>query len=332
MQPTLNMETNLSASLATAGDTRYDVIIVGGGPGGASAAIYTARADLRTLVIDKGLTAGALGITTKISNYPGVPGTVSGADLVKVMRRQAESFGAHFITDRVIGLDFQSSPKAVWAGTSVFQAPAVILATGAMGRSSTVPGEERLLGRGVSYCATCDGAFFRDRVVAVVGNNDEAFEEAHFLTKFVARVHLIMPSPTPKAQAALVNRIKTDPKITLRPATRLKEVLGNGVVEGVRIHPRSGRPETIPVSGAFIYLQGGRPITDYFLGQLQTRPEGCLDVDDEMQTSIRGVYAVGDLLCNHVKQAVIAAAGGATAAIAADKYVHGRSRLQTDWG
>lgn len=312
-------------------DTRYDVIIIGGGPGGASAAIYTARADLRTLVIDKGLTAGALGITAKISNYPGVPGTVSGADLVQIMRQQAQSFGAKFLTDKVIGLDLQSNPKAVWAGTSVYHAQVVILATGAMGRTSTVPGEERLLGRGVSYCATCDGAFFRDQVVAVVGHNDEAFEEALFLTKFATHVHLFMPTPSPKAQTTLVEKVQAHPKITLRPGVRLKEVLGEDVVGGVRVHPRGGQPETLQVSGAFIYLQGSRPVTDYLLGQVQTAPEGCLKVDGEMQTSIPGVYAIGDLLCDHVKQAVIAAAGGATAAIAADKYINDRTKLQTDW-
>jgi thioredoxin reductase (NADPH) len=325
------MEEDAAPLRAERRNTQYDVIIIGGGPGGASAAIYTARADLRTLVIDKGLTAGALGITSKISNYPGVPGTVGGAELVQTMRQQAQSFGAEFLTDKVIGLDLQSDVKTVWAGTHVYHARAVILATGAMGRTSTVPGEERLLGRGVSYCATCDGAFFRDQTVAVVGHNDEAFEEALFLTKFADHVHLFLPAPSPKAQTTLVEEAQNHPKITLRTGVRLKEVLGDDVVSGVRVHPRGGQPQTVPVSGAFIYLQGSRPVTDYLLGQVQTAPEGCLKVDEEMQTSIPGVYAIGDLLCEHIKQAVIAAADGAIAAIAADKYVHDRTRLQTDW-
>lgn len=331
MQLNLSMEESTPSLRVQNEDTHYDVIIIGGGPGGASAAIYTARADLRTLVIDKGLTAGALGITAKISNYPGVPGTVSGADLVQIMRQQAESFGARFLTDKVIGLDLQGDTKTVWAGTSVYQAKAVILATGAMGRTSTVPGEERLLGRGVSYCATCDGAFFRDQDVAVVGHNDEAFEEALFLTKFAAHVHLFLPAPSPKAREVVVEEVQNHPKITLRTGVRLKEVLGEDVVSGVRVHPRGGQPQTVEVTGAFIYLQGSRPVTDYLPGHVQTAPEGCLKVDDEMQTSIPGVYAIGDLLCDHIKQAVIAAADGAIAAIAADKYVHGRKRLQTDW-
>lgn len=331
MQINLTMENETTPARAAQEETNYDVIVIGGGPGGASAAIYTARADLRTLVIDKGLTAGALGITSKISNYPGVPGTVTGAELVQTMRQQAESFGAHFITDRVVGLDLHSTPKAVWAGVDVYHAAVVILATGAMGRASTVPGEEAFLGRGVSYCATCDGAFFRDQNVAVVGHNDEAFEEALFLTKFAAHVHLVMPTPTPKARQPLVEQVQDHPKITLRPGTRLKEVTGNGVVNGLRIHPRGGQPQILPVSGAFIYLQGSRPITDYLMGELETRPEGCLNVDAEMQTSIPGVYAIGDLLCDHIKQAVIAAADGAIAAIAADKYVNARTQLRTDW-
>ena len=173
---TFDLNLNMGMSNLGGTDNQYDVIIIGGGPGGASAAIYTARADLRTLVIDKGLTAGALGITGKISNYPGVPGPVTGAELVEIMRAQAESFGAEFLTDKVVGVDIQSEPKMVMAGTGTFYAKVIILATGSMGRTSSVKGEEELLGRGVSYCATCDGAFFRDKTVAVIGNNYEAFE------------------------------------------------------------------------------------------------------------------------------------------------------------
>jgi thioredoxin reductase (NADPH) len=309
----------------------YDVIIIGGGPGGASAAIYSARADLRTLVIDKGLTAGALGLTAKISNYPGVPGPVTGAELVETMREQAEAFGARFITDKVVGVDLTSDPKMVMAGTDSYYARAVILATGSMGRTGAVSGEEELLGRGVSYCATCDGAFFRDQPVAVVGNNDEALEEALFLTKFAEKVHLISPTPELKAREHLAAEVAAHSKIDMRLGTRLKEIVGNGTVAGVRIQPRSGSEETVPVKGAFVYLQGGKPITDYLLGQVETSPDGCLVVDGEMQTPLPGVFAVGDLLCAHIKQAVIAAADGVIAAIAADKYLNARKQLQTDW-
>ena len=310
---------------------QYDVVIIGGGPAGASAAIYTARADLRTLVIDKGLTAGALGITAKISNYPGVPGPVSGAELTETIRAQAESFGAVFITDKVVDVDLNSDPKMVIAGTGMFQTKALILATGSMGRTSVVEGEEAFLGRGVSYCATCDGAFFRDQPVAVVGNNDEALEEALFLTKFTDQVHLISPTPQLKARPILVEEMAAKPGIQLQLGTRLKAVEGNGKVEGVRIHPRGGEETLLPVSGAFIYLQGAKPITDYVDGKLEKTADGCLVVDGDMQTSVPGVFAVGDLLCSHVKQAVIAAADGVIAALGVDKYVNGKEKRRQDW-
>jgi thioredoxin reductase (NADPH) len=307
------------------------VIVVGGGPAGASAAIYSSRADLRTLVIDKGLTAGALGMTAKISNYPGVPGPISGADLVEIMRQQARSFGAEFLTDKVVGVDLSSDPKTVIAGTGNFTARALILSTGSMGRTNTVAGEEAFLGRGVSYCATCDGAFFRDQNVAVVGNNDEALEEALFLTRYAAAIHLIVPTPELKASSHLAADVALEEKIQVRTGARLKAIEGNGRVQAIRIHPRGGEEEVLPVSGAFVYLQGGKPITDYLMGQLDTTPDGCLIVDGEMQTTLPGVFAVGDLLCTHVKQAVIAASDGAIAAIAADKYINQRQKLRIDW-
>lgn len=329
----MELDMNLGLGLSSPGGRpqAYDVIIIGGGPAGTSAAIYTARADLRTLVIDKGLTAGALGITAKISNYPGVPGPISGAELVEIMRQQAESFGAEFLSDKVVGLDLSANPKTVMAGTGTFHAKAIVLATGSMGRTNTVPGEEEFLGRGVSYCATCDGAFFRDQPVAVIGNNDEALEEALFLTKFAQQVHLIVPTPDLKARQPLVAETQDNPKIEVRMGTRLKEVVGNGKVEGVRIQPRGSDEEVLMVEGTFVYLQGGQPITDYLMGQLETAPEGCLVVDSEMQTQIPGVFAAGDLLCTHIKQAVIAATDGVIAAIAVEKYIHGRDKLRTDW-
>ncbi len=322
---------SMGMSALDARKTEYDVIIIGGGPAGASAAIYTARAELKTLVIDKGLTAGALGITGKISNYPGVPGPVSGAELVEIIRGQAESFGAEFLTDKVVGIDISGEKKTVIAGTNTFHAGALILATGSMGRTNSVPGEERLLGRGVSYCATCDGAFFREREVAVIGSNDEALEEAMFLTKFASKVHLLAPTPELKARPHLVSEVSGSDKVEIQLATRLKEVVGNGTVSGVRIQPRGGEERELPVKGAFIYLQGGKPITDYMMEQLEMTPEGCLIVDGEMQTRVPGVFAVGDLLCTHIKQAAIAAADGVVAAVAVDKYLNKRKGLRQDW-
>ena len=312
-------------------DNDYDVIIIGGGPGGASAAIYTARSDLRTLVIDKGLTAGALGITAKISNYPGVPGPVTGAELVEIMREQAESFGAMFLTDKVVGVDLDSEPKMIIGGTGNYTAKVIILATGAMGRTSSVPGEVEFLGRGVSYCATCDGAFFRDQEVAVVGNNDEALEEALFLTKYVNKVNLIVPTPALKAREHLAEEALNNPKIELQLGTRLKGITGNGTVNGIDIHPRGGEKRHLRVTGAFVYLQGGKPITDYLMERLETTAEGCLAVDENLQTAVPGVFAIGDLICSHIKQAVVAASDGVIAAVAADKYINGRKTARQDW-
>jgi thioredoxin reductase (NADPH) len=283
------------------------------------------------MVIDKGLTAGALGITGKISNYPGVPGPVTGAELVAIMREQAESFGAQFLVDKVVGVDLNSEPKMIQAGTGTFFARTIILATGSMGRTSSVPGEQELVGRGVSYCATCDGAFFRGKEVAVVGNNDEALEEALFLTKFASKIILVVPTLEFKASPTLLEEVTSRSNVEFRLATRLLRVEGTGHVDSVVLRSRTGSEEIIPVSGIFIYLQGGKPITDYLMGQLETSAEGCLRVDREMQTSVPGVYAVGDLLCSHVKQAVIAASDGVVAAIAAEKSLHGHKTLQPDW-
>jgi thioredoxin reductase (NADPH) len=309
----------------------YDVIIIGGGPAGATAALYTARADLKTLVIDKGITAGALGLTAKIANYPGVPGEISGAELVKVIRTQAESFGARFTPDKVQATDLESDPKTIFTNSGAYTAKAVIIATGSMGRGQRIPGEDRLLGHGVSYCATCDAAFFRDQVVAVVGNSDEAIEESLFLTRFVQRVHLLSPTTELKASTELVAEITTHPGVVVHLGTAAREVIGETQVEGLRVAQR-GQPEQIlPLSGAFFYLQGGRPVTDFLGGSLQAGPTGCLVVDKEYQTTLSGVYAVGDVLCNHVKQAVIAAAEGATVGMVIEKQLHHRKQLAPDW-
>jgi len=309
----------------------YDAIIIGGGAAGATAAIYTARADLKTLVLDKGLRTGALGMTGKIANYPGVPGEVNGAELLKRIRGQAESFGAHFVQDKVLSTDLRGELKEVRGGKGIYYGRAVIIATGSMGRTHTVPGEERLLGRGVSYCATCDGAFFRDQEVAVAGNNDEAMEEALFLTRFASRVHLLVQTPELKASADLAAEVSQHPTVEIYLATRLREVLGEQQVESVRVVARGGEEQVMPVAGVFIYLQGGKPITDFLDGQLPTTETGCLMVEEAMQTSISGVFAVGDVLCNHLKQVVVAAAEGAIAAMALQRFLSGREKLRPDW-
>jgi len=319
------------AGKSAVNEQTYDVIIIGGGPAGASAAIYTARSDLKTLVLDKGLSAGALGMTSKIANYPGVPEVISGAELLQRMRDQAESFGARFEQDKVLGTNLRGEVKEVYGGKNTYFARAVIAASGSMGRTRTVTGEETLVGRGVSYCATCDGAFFRDKDVAVAGNNDEAVEESLFLTRFARRVHLLAQTPELRVASELEDEVRQHPKIEIYAGARLRAVLGEQKVEGVRVLTREGEEQEIPVSGVFIYLQGGKPITDFLADQIPC-PEGdCLEVDEVMQTAIPGVFAIGDVLCNHLKQAVIAAAEGAIAAMALQRYLSGRDKLRPDW-
>ncbi|NMB54997.1 MAG: FAD-dependent oxidoreductase [Leptolinea sp.] len=309
----------------------YDVIIIGGGPAGATAAIYTARAGLNTLVVDKGLTAGALGITGKIANYPGVSEPISGADLLEQMRRQAESFGAKFVFDRVVGADLTSPEKIIFANQGTYSGRTVIIATGSMGRGSRIKGEDRLLGKGVSYCATCDGAFFRDKEVIVAGSTDEAIEEALFLTRFASRVHFLSPTPELKAPRKMIDELEKNIRVNLVKGVSLSEILGENKVEGARFAKRGMPEEIIQATGAFIYLQGGKPVTDFLMGQLALSESGCLSVDAEFQTAIPGVYAVGDVLCDHIKQAVVAASEGAVAAIALEKNLRGRSKMTVDW-
>ncbi|MFC2029684.1 NAD(P)/FAD-dependent oxidoreductase [Chloroflexota bacterium] len=313
------------------GKDMFDVIIIGGGPAGATAAIYTARADLKTLVLDKSLTAGALGMTGKIANYPGVPGEISGAELLQRIRVQADGFGAEFVQDKVVATNLRGDVKEVTGGRESHRARAVVIATGSMGRTRTVRGEEQLIGRGVSYCATCDGAFFRDREVAVVGSNDEAVEEALFLTRFASRVHLLVSTADLKSSSDLADEASQHPKVEIHTATRLREVVGQQLVQSVRVVTRDGQEQEMPVAGVFIYLQGGKPITDFLGDQLPLTESGCLTVDESMQTGLPGVFAVGDLLCNHHKQAVVAAGEGVVAAMALQRYLSGRGKLRADW-
>ena len=309
----------------------YDVIIIGGGPAGVTAALYTSRARLDTLVIDKGLTSGALGITNRIANYPGITEEISGAELLGRMRDQVRSFGAAFTSDRVIGVDLLSEEKSVFGNNGTYSGHAVIIATGSMGRGTRIQGETELLGKGVSYCATCDAAFFKDQEVMVAGNSDEAIEEGLFLTKFVRHVHFLCPTPELKAPQDLVEELQENPKVTLYTSAKLREIVGKDQVESARFE-QPGHPETtIAVNGAFVYLQGGRPITDFLQGQLEVSESGCLIVDNEFKTAIPNVFAVGDVLCNHVKQVVIAAGEGATAGMALEKALRGRKQIVVDW-
>jgi thioredoxin reductase (NADPH) len=312
-------------------NNHYEVIIIGGGPAGTTAAIYAARAGLKTLVVDKGLTAGALGTASRIANYPGVTETVSGAELLERMRTQARSFGTSFATDKVIGADLLSEDKTVFGNNGSYSGQTVIIATGSMGRGTPIKGEAELLGKGVSYCATCDAAFFKEQAVAVAGNSDEAIEEALFLTKFASRVYFLCPKEALKAPMHLVEELENNPRVTLYLNASLREIIGQEQVEAVYFEQKDSTAQTIPVKGAFVYLQGARPITDFLQGQLEINEGGCLAVDHEFRTTVPNVYAVGDVLCKHIKQVIVAAGEGAAAGMAVEKALRGRRKAIVDW-
>ncbi len=310
----------------------YDVVVVGGGPAGATAALYTARAELRTLVVDKGLRSGALGMAGRVANYPGVRGTLSGAVLLQGMRDQAQEHGAEFVQDKAMASLLGGAAHEIVGAIGSYRGRTLIVATGSMARTASTPGEERLVGKGVAYCATCDAAFFRGRDVVVVGTGDEAAEECLLIARFSPRVHMVVPAPDLKVEAELAEEVAQHPHVRLHLDTRLEEIVGKDQVEGVRVRGPSGETELLAVAGVFIYLQGGRPVVDYLGGQLELTATGCVSADDVLSTSVPGVFAAGDVLCRHLRQAVIAAAQGAQAAMAAERYLSGRSRLRPDWG
>lgn len=309
-----------------------DVAIIGGGPAGLSAAIYTARAGLKTVVIDKSPYAGALGLTEKIENYPGVPGPISGVELLGIFRRQAEGFGARVLQETVLTVDPTVRPTEVVTTRRVLRGHRLIVATGAMGRKASIKGEEQFVGKGVSYCATCDAAFFQGRPVAVIGDNEEAVEEALFLTRFADPVYFIARGRRIRAPHEALDELRNHPKVIWREGVRVREILGNGKVTGLRLAGADGEEE-LPVDGAFVYLQGNQPILDFFPpGQEPERTaEGCVRVNEEMESSIPGVFVVGDLTCRRVRQAVFAAADGVLAALAVERSLRGRKEIRAAW-
>ncbi len=301
----------------------YDIIIIGGGPAGATAALYTARAEFKTLVLNMSMTTGALGITSKIANYPGIIEVISGTELLERMHKHAELYGAIFRKEKVTSIDFSNDQKQIFTSLgNVYASRAVILATGAMGRSSVLPGEEEFLGRGVSYCATCDAAFFKGQDVLVYGNNDYAYEEADFLSRFAKTVHFVSPKS--------IEKDRLPAHTHLYPETRLTKILGDNKVTTGVLNIKS-KEHFLPVSGVFIYTSGSKPIVDYLYGTVETNEKSCILTDNEMRTNMAGVFACGDMLCNNVQQAVVAASQGCIAALSADKYLSGKKAFSKDY-
>jgi thioredoxin reductase (NADPH) len=300
-----------------------DVIIIGSGPAGYTAALYAARARLHPLVFEGSVTSGgALMKTTDVENYPGFPDGVLGPDLMDAIRKQAERFGAELVPDDVTEVDLAATPKVVKTGGETHLARTVIIATGSGYRELSVPGEDLLAGHGVSWCATCDGFFFRDQDIAVVGGGDSAMEEATFLTRFARSVTVIHRRDSLRASKIMQDRAFANPKVRFAWDSVVTEILGDDRVSGVRIrNVNTGEESTLAVTGVFVAI-GHDPRSELFTGQLPTDPEGYLLVEQpSTRTQIDGVFAAGDVVDHTYRQAVTAAGTGCAAALDAERWL-----------
>ncbi len=298
------------------------VIIIGSGPAGLTAALYTARADLNPLVITGNELGGQVSITNEVENYPGFPDGLTGPELVERFKQQAERFGARIEVDLVTELDLADGPPfTVKTQNKTYHAQVLIITTGATARRLGVPGEEENIGRGVSYCATCDGFFFRGKDVVVVGGGDSALEEGIFLTRFANRVRIIHRRDELRAGAILQNRAKRNEKISFIWDSVVDEIIGSDRVEGVKIrNVKTGQTEVLPTDGVFIYI-GHDPNNALFEGQLDMDARGYLITDELMQTSIPGIFAAGEIQDSIFRQVATSVGQGSAAAISANRWL-----------
>jgi len=305
----------------------YDVIIIGGGPAGLTSAQYTARAGLKTLILDKSKSAGALAYAKKIENYPGLIEPISGKELLEIFRSQAIKFGAEYIESQVIGVSLENEIKEVYTMDKTFKGLSIIIATGAMGRKPTIKGEKEFIGKGVSYCATCDAAFFKGKIVSVIGDSEEAVKEAEYLTRFASIVYLLSPSQKLNYFIPKKENLKIFTEFTVQL------IEGNEVVERVILkNVKTHETKQLKTDGVFIYLHGSKPIVDFLNYAVDLSDEECIITNKMMETNIKGVFAAGDVTCIEVRQVVIAASSGCIAALSVDKYLHKRKRRKYDWG
>ena len=311
--------------------TRERVIIIGSGPAGLTAAIYTARASLEPLVIEgepsstSDQPGGQLMLTTEVENFPGFPEGIMGPELMMNFRSQAERFGAKFLTEKVTNIDFSSRPFKVWVRDTEYHADSVIVSTGARSLMLGLEEEQRLIGHGLSTCATCDGFFFRDQHIAVVGGGDSAIEEASFLTKFASKVTLIHRRDEFRASKIMQDRAFANPKIDVLWNHTVTKINGDNKVDGIEVtNTVNGSVSTMPVTGLFIAI-GHRPNTDLFAGVLDMDDAGYLRTQpDSSYTNIEGVFACGDVQDHTYRQAITAAGSGCMAAIDSERWLEGQ--------
>lgn len=305
----------------------HNVVIIGSGCAGLTAAIYAARANLKPLVIDGYEPGGQLTLTTMVENFPGFPDGILGPELIEHMRKQAQRFGAEFRAGAVTGVDFSKPPFQITAGKEVFHAKTVIVAAGASARMLGLESERKLIGHGVSTCATCDGFFFRGKEIAVVGGGDTAMEEAIFLTRFANRVHLIHRRREFRATKIMLDRARANEKIQFITPAVVEDIsdVDKNSVEIVRLrHPESGKITELPVEGVFVAI-GHEPNTKVFRSILDMDENGYLSTRNGSRTNVEGVFAAGDVQDHRYRQAVTAAGSGCMAAMDAEKFLEATS-------
>ena len=310
----------------------YKTIIVGSGPAGLTAAIYTARGNLEPLVIEGYQAGGQLMLTSDVENYPGFKDGIMGPELMMEFRAQAERFGAQFITKNATKVDLKGDIKKVWVDDELYLAKTVIISTGASANLLGLENESRLMGRGVSTCATCDGFFFRDKVIAVVGGGDSAMEESTFLTRFASKVYVIHRRQGFRASKIMLDRAQNNPKIEFILDTIVTDVLGDEIVTGVTIkNVKTGEEKVLPLDGLFIAI-GHTPNTQLFEGQLEMDEKGYIQTSTNKSnvtaTNIPGVFASGDVQDSHYRQAVTAAGSGCAAALDAEHYLEAHPQVE----
>jgi thioredoxin reductase (NADPH) len=303
-----------------------ELIIVGSGPAGLTAALYAARADLRPVVIEGAEAGGQLMLTTDVENYPGFPDGILGPELMMKFREQAERFGAEFVTADVDRVDLSASPFGAWVGSTEYRSEALIISTGASARMLGLPSEARLLGHGVSTCATCDGFFFREKDIAVVGGGDSAIEEALFLTKFANQVTVIHRRDELRASKIMQDRAFANPKVAFKWNSVVTDVGGDGTVDVVHLRDTlTDEASELDVGGLFVAI-GHDPNTKLFEGQVDLDENGYIVLPEagSTRTSVEGVFAAGDVADHVFRQAVTAAGTGCMAAIEAERWIEAR--------